>query len=110
MVMGRYGWGLGLAAAVAVSSAAPARALPVAPSSCFNDTDCPGAECGGMVCNWNMLAPYPQPDKPYLCVPAGTDPKGMDGWCTSTNRDDDCKCQALGAKCVGVHCSFTRAE
>ena len=33
------------------------------------------------------------------CVPAGTDKKGMDGWCTA---DSDCKCAGVGAKCVGA--------
>ena len=79
---------------------------------CFNDTDCPGggAVCGGDVCNWNKSNPAGTMDKPYTCNPAGTDPKGQDGWCTSTNGNADCKCASAGAKCVGVHCSFTKAS
>jgi MYXO-CTERM domain-containing protein len=76
---------------------------------CLNDTDCPGAECGGEVCNWNKpLASPADPNKPYTCNPAGTSPKGSDGWCSDHNADF-CKCKALGAKCSPtVYCSFTK--
>lgn len=87
-------------------------ALMVAPAAfadgepCFNDTDCPGAECGGAVCNWMKAHPAPVGDKAYTCNPAGTQSKGSDGWCTT---DDHCKCKAQGAKCVTVYCTFTKA-
>jgi MYXO-CTERM domain-containing protein len=79
---------------------------------CFNDTDCAGGGmvCGGDVCNWNMLHAAPVGDMKYTCNPAGTDAKGMDGWCTSTNGNDNCKCKDLGAKCSGVHCTFTKPD
>jgi hypothetical protein len=57
------------------------------------------------VCNWTKPSEIGTPDKPYTCNPAGTSPKSMDGWCTS---DANCKCLGLGAKCVGVYCSFTK--
>lgn len=76
------------------------------PAPCFNDTDCPGNSCGGEVCNWNKAHPKPSGDKVFVCNPAGTDPNGQDGWCTS---DANCKCLGLGAKCLGVRCTFTRA-
>jgi MYXO-CTERM domain-containing protein len=75
--------------------------------ACFNDTDCPGTECGGEVCNWNKHHPTPVGDKAYVCNPAGTSPKGSDGWCTTV---DHCKCKAQGAKCTTVYCSFTKAS
>lgn len=84
----------------------PAGARPIVYSGCFNDTDCGGAQCGGDVCNWNIPLANPlDPNKPYTCNPAGTAPKGMDGWCTS---DENCKCRELGAKCAGVYCTFTQ--
>lgn len=79
---------------------------------CLNDTDCPGTECGSEVCNWNKPLENPaNPDKPYTCNPAGTDPKGKDGWC-SDNSADYCKCKALGATCTSnfFYCSFTRPQ
>jgi hypothetical protein len=83
-----------------------AAARPIVSTGCFNDTDCGGPQCGGDVCNWSIPLPNPgDPDKPYTCNPAGTSPKGIDGWCTS---DENCKCRELGAKCVGVYCSFTK--
>lgn len=87
--------------------AAPAAARPIVIEACFNDTDCGGLECGGWVCDWNQLSPNPVGDKVYTCVPPGTQPKGQDGWCTT---DDNCKCRSLGAKCLGVYCTFTRPE
>jgi len=69
-------------------------------TSCVNDVDCPGnAACGGDVCNYATGTP--------TCAPAGTGPKGTDGWCT-TNAD--CKCASLGATCTsdGVYCTFTK--
>ncbi len=91
----------------ALLSSLPLGAIPIpgGASPCFNDTDCGGPQCGGDVCNWNIQSPYATVDKPYTCNPAGTAPKGMDGWCTS---DENCKCRELGAKCVGVYCSFTK--
>jgi MYXO-CTERM domain-containing protein len=79
---------------------------------CLNDTDCPGSECGSAVCNWNKAKPNPtNPDKPYTCNPAGTDPKGKDGWCSDRNSDF-CKCKALGATCSSntFYCTFTKPE
>jgi len=71
----------------------------------MKDTDCPGAECGGDVCNWNL----PQGDK-FTCNPAGTTPpkagKPADGWCTT---NDNCKCKAQGATCAAPYCSITKA-
>lgn len=77
--------------------------------ACFNDNDCPGGGqvCGGEVCNWGKANPTPVGSKAYTCNPAGTDPKGNDGWCTG---DATCKCVNEGAKCVGVHCTFTKAS
>jgi len=68
-------------------------------TSCLNDIDCPTAECGGEVCDYSTGTP--------TCKPAGTQPKGMDGWCTSNS---DCKCASLGAKCdsSAVFCTFTK--
>jgi hypothetical protein len=92
-----------------LASAAAAR--PIVYQGCFNDTDCGGPECGGAVCDWTQPVPNPvDPEKPYTCVPAGTGPKGQEGWCTSTNGDANCKCRDLGAKCVGVYCTFTRPQ
>lgn len=77
--------------------------------NCLNDTDCPGAECGGEVCNWNLTNPVANIDKPYTCNPAGTDPKGKDGWC-SDKDSNFCKCKAQGATCGTnfFYCSFTK--
>lgn len=69
---------------------------------CINDIDCPGAECGGPVCNWSK----PQGMK-YTCNPAGSQTKGSDGWCTT---DADCKCKGQGAVCHAPYCSFTKAS
>jgi MYXO-CTERM domain-containing protein len=84
-------------------------ALLVAPAAlaegelCINDIDCPGAECGGEVCNWKK----PQGEE-FTCNPAGSQtPTGKDGWCTTT---DDCKCKAQGARCVAPYCTFTKAS
>ena len=95
-----------LVGSVALFAASTASA---AGEACFNDNDCPGGGqvCGGEVCNWNKLNATPVGDKAYTCNPAGTDPKPNDGWCTG---DATCKCVAEGAKCVGVHCSFTKAS
>jgi hypothetical protein len=80
--------------AAAGSDAAPAM-------GCINDTDCPGAQCGDWVCDWNLPA---SGGTGYTCVPAGTDPEGHDGWCAT---DSDCKCRSLGATCSTPHCTFT---
>jgi MYXO-CTERM domain-containing protein len=85
-----------------------ASAAFAAGEACFNDDDCPGggAVCGGDVCNWTKPHPMATGDKPYTCNPAGTDPKGRDGWCTD---DSDCKCKAEGATCkVPPYCTFTK--
>ncbi len=76
-------------------------------AACFNDIDCPGSACGNEVCNWTKTAAAPIGMKAFLCNPAGTQPKGLDGWCTT---DADCKCLAQGAKCRAPFCTFTRAE
>jgi MYXO-CTERM domain-containing protein len=74
--------------------------------ACYNDIDCPGAECGGAVCNWSKSAAMPMGDKTFACNPAGSQtPTGSDGWCTTT---DDCKCKGLGAICVQPYCTFTK--
>src|SRR5579864_3908004 len=68
-------------------------------ATCNVDIDCmdPGGNyCGGMVCKWGTTG--------HVCVPAGTDAQGMDGWCGAPS---DCKCQAQGATCVGHFCKFT---
>ena len=68
-------------------------------TSCLNDVDCPNSACGGEVCDFYS-------DPTLTCKPAGTQPKGMDGWCSS---DSDCKCAALGATCtISSSCSFTK--
>lgn len=85
-------------------SAAGSAITPTPAVGCFNDSDCPGWTCGGDVCNWSKISPNPQGQKIFLCNPAGTDPQGMDGWCTT---DADCKCRAQGARCVAPYCSFT---
>ena len=69
-------------------------------AACVNDIDCPDTACGGQVCSYAGATP--------TCVPAGTGQKGMDGWCTAANGDNDCKCKALGAKCETVYCTFTK--
>ena len=67
-------------------------------TACLNDVDCPEPACGGQVCDY-IAAPT------QTCKPAGTQPKGSDGWCTT---DDDCKCKSLGATCVSAFCTFTK--
>ena len=68
----------------------------VARAACTNDSDCPDAQCGGQVCDWTSL--------PQTCKAAGTQPQGMDGWCTT---NDDCKCKGEGATCVNSQCTRT---
>jgi hypothetical protein len=72
-------------------------------TTCINDTDCPGTECGGQVCDWNLPVTVSGVHR-YTCVPAGTAKQGMDGWCTTV---DNCKCKAQGATCNAPYCSFT---
>lgn len=68
------------------------------PTSCTNDIDCIATpDCGGDVCTYTSSGSM-------TCTPAGTGPKGADGWCTA---DTDCKCYAQGARCNGVYCTFT---
>ena len=74
--------------------------------ACFVDTDCPGTACGDAVCNWTKMSATPSGDKLYYCNPAGTQPAGADGWCTT---DTDCKCMGEGAKCSAPYCTFTKA-
>jgi hypothetical protein len=71
------------------------------PPSCINDIDCAATPaCGGDVCDW-VAAPT------MTCKPAGTQPKGTDGWCMVNS---DCKCAAMGATCnANFSCTFTRA-
>lgn len=73
---------------------------------CYNDDDCPNPACGGDVCNWAKTAPKPDGTKIFYCQPAGRDPKGQDGWCTT---DANCKCKATGATCNTAvsHCTDT---
>src|SRR5450432_2386864 len=68
----------------------------IARAACTNDTDCPDTECGGQICDWTSL--------PQTCKPAGTQPQGMDGWCTT---DADCKCKGECATCVNSQCTRT---
>lgn len=82
-----------LAALGCVLAAGNARA-----TTCVNDVDCPNPACGGEVCDYIA-------DPTLTCKPAGTQPKGMDGWCTT---DADCKCKSLGATCVSFFCTFTK--
>jgi MYXO-CTERM domain-containing protein len=88
-----------LATVVAGSLAwtAPARA---AGTTCVNDIDCKanGIACGTDVCDYTKGA---------TCGPAGLSTKGSDGWCDPSHGDADCKCKSLGAKCMGVYCTFT---
>jgi MYXO-CTERM domain-containing protein len=80
--------------------AAGTAAAQANPPTCTNDDDCIATpECGGDICDWSNLAAG------MHCKPAGVGPKGQDGWCTT---DDDCKCKAMGATCVGAYCTFTR--
>jgi hypothetical protein len=99
------------AAGKPTGTAGTATTMPTTPAGdaepCFNDSDCPVNSCGGQVCNWNKSHERPTADKAFVCNPAGTDPQGQDGWCTT---DADCKCRAQGAKCVGVYCTFTLAS
>jgi hypothetical protein len=104
-LMGRRRGAALLTGSVVLLAASMAHALRPAPSGCFNDTDCPNQECGGEVCNWNLISPNPGVDKPYVCNPAGSQPKGQDGWCTT---DENCKCFGLGARCIAPYCSFTK--
>ena len=68
------------------------------PTSCTNDIDCVATpQCGGDVCTYTASGSM-------TCTPAGTGPKGADGWCTV---DTDCKCYAQGARCNVVYCTFT---
>jgi MYXO-CTERM domain-containing protein len=72
------------------------------PATCKNDIDCVATpECGGDVCDYFSG---------MVCKPAGSRAKGTDGWCDITHGDDDCKCKAQGAKCMGVYCTFTKAS
>lgn len=93
----------------ATPGGSPPVTMPTQPAACYNDDDCPGAACGGDVCNWNKIHPSPIPegDRFYVCNPAGSSPQGMDGWCTT---DADCKCRGLGAVCRVPYCTFTRAS
>ncbi|HEY7375586.1 MAG TPA: hypothetical protein VIF57_25740 [Polyangia bacterium] len=89
-----------LAAFVSLFAAATA-AAQTNPASCTNDIECVATpQCGGDVCDWNGTPAQ-------RCRPAGTSPKGMDGWCTA---DTDCKCMAMGATCdtSTLRCTFTR--
>jgi MprA protease rhombosortase-interaction domain-containing protein len=80
--------------------AAGTAAAQTNPATCVNDDDCVATPaCGGDVCDWSVLGQM-------TCKAAGMHPKGMDGWCTTT---DDCKCREMGATCVAAYCTFTRA-
>ena len=90
-----------LLAAFVCSFAAATAAAQTNPATCVNDIDCVATPtCGGDVCDWNGTPAQ-------KCRPAGTSPKGMDGWCM---MDTDCKCMGMGATCdTGtLHCTFTR--
>jgi len=66
--------------------------------TCDHDTQCPGTTCGGQVCQWGAGG--------HICVAAGTDTQGSDGWC---NNDAKCKCKGEGATCnlTTFHCTAT---
>ncbi|HEX3696202.1 MAG TPA: MYXO-CTERM sorting domain-containing protein [Polyangia bacterium] len=69
------------------------------PTSCINDVDCMATPtCGGEVCDFTGTG---------KCIAADATKHPMDGWCTSSHGDDDCKCKGQGAKCVGFYCTFT---
>ncbi|MEP7053377.1 MAG: hypothetical protein ABJB12_23640 [Pseudomonadota bacterium] len=86
--------------ALFVSSTAFAEGEP-----CYVDKDCAGTACGDAVCNWTKMSPNPSGMKIFYCNPAGTDPVGTDGWCTTSA---DCKCMAQGATCNQTYCTFTK--
>src|SRR5437763_16685829 len=93
-------WFVFVGALVGLVSLCAARSAGAAtnPTTCVNDIDCVATpQCGGDVCDYTV--------QPPVCKPAGSQPKGSDGWCTT---DDQCKCQAQGATCVGLICTFTR--
>ncbi len=70
-------------------------------ADCVTDMDCPGAECGGQVCQWLSTTNH-------VCQDAGSKSRGSDGWC---NTASDCKCQSAGAKCnAQFSCSFVLAS
>jgi hypothetical protein len=78
--------------------AARTAAAQTNPATCVNDDDCIATPaCGGEICDWSTIN--------HTCKPAGTGPKGTDGWCTV---DADCKCLAEGATCLNLYCTFTR--
>src|SRR3954464_4497999 len=85
-------------AAVAALSTARTAAAQSNPTSCVNDIDCTATpQCGGDVCDYSTVPP--------MCKPAGSQPKGSDGWCST---DAHCKCQGQGATCMGPFCTFPR--
>jgi hypothetical protein len=87
-----------LLAALFCLFAARTAAAQTNPAVCTNDDDCVATpECGGEICDWTTIN--------HTCKPAGTGPKGTDGWCEVTA---DCKCAAMGATCVNLYCTFTR--
>jgi len=89
-------WAL-CAGALIFAAGSAARAQEGGVAECVNDIDCKGdMTCGGPVCQYGATG--------QKCVPAGTDKKGMDGWCTTNS---DCKCFGEGATCKTVYCSFT---
>ena len=91
-------WFVGIgAAALLLGTAGSGLAQTI---ECQNDVDCAGTACGTEVCQWLDTGDH-------LCMDPGSEPKGSDGWCTTT---DDCKCKDLGATCVGVWCTFVRPE
>jgi len=70
---------------------------PALAADCVTDMDCPGADCGGQVCQWLSTTSH-------VCQAAGGKSRGSDGWC---NTIADCKCQGVGAKCnAQFSCSF----
>ena len=88
----------GVLAGIVSLGAARSVAAATNPTTCVNDIDCVATpQCGGDVCDYNV--------QPPVCKPAGSQPKGQDGWCT---HDTDCKCMGQGATCVSLFCTFTR--
>ena len=86
-----------LAAAVVAAAPYLAWSPPASAAACTVDTDCPGTTCGTEVCQWSNN------DQTMMCVAAGTDPQGSDGWC-----DTAANCKCAGATCsLAFHCSAT---
>ncbi len=85
-------WSILAALGCVLATAGNARA------DCVNDIDCPNPACGGEICDYVG-------NPAFTCKAAGSQPAGMDGWCS---KDSDCKCASMGAKCANSFCTFTK--